>query len=167
MSDLTVKVLHDLAQVRADAAIDPSDINGSILTQSSMLVHYQAIAAQARRQHELFKSYADVFEAKLYLQHRTELLKDGGKATEKQIEAAVHSDPKWLAIQKAVIDAREQQELTSGAVDMFRDRHGLLLSEATDRRKEREGELRVGAAKSVADELRQSVLTSLNKNKAA
>jgi hypothetical protein len=177
---IQIKTFVDPEHLKRDVEFSPADLDDAMTRHAALFVHYAAQAAQARRQFDRMKATVEILESKLYAEKRetlTQAAVDGvdpedKKAkpklpTEAQVDAAVKSDPRWMKAQVALIDARAQADLANDAREAFRQREGMIIQLASDRRKEREGELRMGAAKQVSDGLRADALRILSEQKAA
>lgn len=162
MSEFTLEIQSfiDPIELGKSVSINAADLDSAIIEHSALVARFGAQAVQAREQYDRVKAVAEVMESKLFLHHRQELLK-AGKATEAVIEATVKSDPRWVKIQHKVIQARAQHDLATNAVEALKQRHGMLIQLGALNRMEREGEIRMGAAKSVTKELQQAVLEHL------
>lgn len=162
MSIIEIVKHVDPDQLGRDVRINPVDLDSDIMEHASLFVHYANLASQARSQYDTMKAFVEISESKLYALHRELMTSDDKKKpTEAAIDAAVKADPRWFQMQKKLIDAKANYDLANDAREAFRQREGMLLARATDARREREGELRMGASKSVSDDLRASVLKLL------
>lgn len=158
----------DPEQLMRDVRFNEADLSTAMSEHASMYVHYATQSARARAQYETMKTLAEVTESRLDAHHRNLLTADEKKKpTEAAIAAAVKADPRWFAAQRRLIEAREAFDLASDAREAFKQREGMLIQTATDQRREREGEMRMGASKSVAEELRNGVLEMLRTQKEA
>lgn len=150
-SKLSLNEFVNADQLKRDVAFDPNDLDPAVREHAALFVHYSNLARLARRQFEQMKVTVDVLCSRLYAIHRERLLKEGGKATEALIEASVKSDPRYYAAQKKLIDARAIYDLASDAREAFSQRKDMIIQTSVDRRRERDGELRVKTAEAVND----------------
>lgn len=168
MSDPTTLAITSFVNAEElvkDVSINSADISGEMVQHAQKFVHYAVLSASARAQHERLKTLADIIESKLYAAHRELMTADDKKKpTEAQIDAAVKADPRWFSIQQKVIEAKAISDLAGDAREAFKQREGMLIQVAADQRREREGELRMGSSKSVADDLRKDVLKIIAQN---
>lgn len=134
----------DMEQVKRDLSINPADLDSAMLSHAGLDMHYSTCTAKARRQYERVKAAFEVLEARLNAHHRRALSEGAKKApTVDQIRAEVIIDHRWVAANTRVIDAQHIYKMCEAVESSFRARKDLLLETARDRRKEREGELRV------------------------
>jgi len=155
----TLKKFVDPAKLAADVQVSERTLDDAISSHASKFVHYAGQAAMARRQLARAEAGMEILNSRLYHEHRTRLLNEAptivdGKGkekkqpvTENQVEAAVKNDPRWWSAQQKVIDARMLFDLAIDARKAIDDNKDLLVQMAVDRRAEREGQLRIGAAK--------------------
>lgn len=143
--------------LRADVAINPADLDSAMTTHTSMYVHYATQAVMARKQFDRYKNALEILEARLDAEYRASLSEGGKKCTEGQIRAAVTNDKRWAVANSRVIDAQSASRLADIAERAFDQRRDLLLEMARDRRKEREGELRVSAHKDAMSDIVQAL----------
>ncbi len=137
-----LNVFIDSDQVKADISINLADLDTAMIEHAGMELHYASQTAHARRQYERVKSAIEILEAKLDAEVRTAAVGDK-KPTEASIRAAVTADRRYSAAQSKLIDAQHIWKLCEAAENAFRSRKDMLLEVARDRRKEREGSLRV------------------------
>jgi hypothetical protein len=157
-----VKVLIDTKRLATDVGFNPDDLDSAMSEHSPLFVHYTVLASKARVQYERIKMMADVYDAKLNAKHREAILAAGDKATEASVTAAVKSDPAWAAIQMRVIEARGVHEIANGACEAFKQRSSMIIQTAADRRKEREGEMRMGVTpRSFSEKLAEDTLRQM------
>lgn len=156
----------DDKQVKVDISINTADLDSVMIQHAALELHYATQTAHARFQYERIKSAVEILEAKLDAEHR-ELLNapaaEGEKKkapTEAQIKAAILTDKRYSAAQAKLIEAQHIWKLCEATENAFRSRKDMLLEVARDRRKEREGELRVLEDKASRDS-REAVLNRL------
>jgi hypothetical protein len=157
-SPLDLREYVNVEQLKADVSIDLHDLDNTMRKHASMFVHYSNLARLARRQYESMKRTVEVLEKKLYMVHRERMTGEGKKPTEAAIDAAVKVDPRWMAAQRKEIDARAIFDLADSAREAFAHNRDMLIQVSSDRRREREGELRMNAAKDTVDAARNDVL---------
>ena len=125
-----------------------ADLDSAMVEHASLYVHYASQTVSARRQYERLKNAFEILEARLDAQYREALASEGKKATEAAIRNALVADSRWSGAQARVIEAQSIWKLCEVAESALVQRKDLLLEIARDRRREREGELRVLEAKS-------------------
>lgn len=135
-------------ELKRDIDFSLTELDDAVRTHTSLFIHYANLARLARQQFDKTKLIAEVTKARLYMKHRDAMLADGGKATEAMIDAAVTKDPDYISAQKTLIEARGIYELGIDARDAFSQRKDLLVQVSVDRRREREGDLRIYGPKS-------------------
>lgn len=133
----------DPEQLKKDVRIDPTNLDTAMIEHASLYVHYAMQTVRARRQFDRVKNAFEILCAKLDAEHREDLAAGGKKVTETLVENSVKSDARWSAGQARVIEAQSNWRLAEIAENAFHQRKDLLLEIARDRRKEREGQLRV------------------------
>jgi hypothetical protein len=161
-SPLALKEFVDATQLKKDVEFDPNDLDNAVRQHAALFIHYANLARLARRQFERMKAAAEIMESKLAKHHREALMVDGKKTTEAMIDGAVKCDPRWFATQQKLIDARAIYELANDAREAFAQRRDMIVQVSVDRRREKEGALRV-MQDPAADRAR--VLENLSKGK--
>lgn len=142
-----LKVFVDVDQLKKDLQVNPNDLDDAVISQAPMFVHYAQQAAQARRQWEKSKLAAEVTESQLDSAWRKKFLEDGTKITEKVVENAVKSDPRYIKAHTQVIEARALYDIANDAREAYMQRKDMIVQVSVDRRRERDGQLRILAAK--------------------
>jgi hypothetical protein len=162
-SPLQLREFVSAPQLKRDVAFELHDLDNAIRMQAGLYVHYADLARQARRQHDRMKVTAEVMESRLYATHREAVITAGGKPTKDQVEALVRTDPRWYAAQQKVIDAKAIMDLAVDSREALHQRKDMLVQVSVDRRREREGELRIGggAVSPHAQDARDGVLAHL------
>jgi hypothetical protein len=156
---LSVKGFVDAEKLAQDVSINIADLDNAMIQHSSLAVHYGMNTVNARRQHDRLKSSIEILEATLDARYRESLAEEGKKVTEALISAAVKMDKSWASAQAKLIDAHANWKFAEVAENSMNQRRDMLLEIARDRRKEREGQLRVNEIAAT----RQSVLDGLTK----
>ena len=160
----------DFKELQKDVAINLADLDTAMMTQASMLVHYARMTIDARKQYEKAKTSAEIMEARLDDEHRTALKTENPKTTENAIKAAVITDARYVGAQARMIEAQSIWKMCEIAESALSTRKDMILELARDRRKEREGELRVmaqdAAEKAVASRM-TNVIEQLRRQAAA
>lgn len=134
----------DQEQAKKDIAINPNDLDSEMLEHASLYLHYAQQTVNARRQYDRLKNAFEILEARLDEEYRTSMSEGAAKKpTEAQIRAAIVSDKRWSGAQAKVIEANSiwrSCEIVESAMSQRRD---MILEVARDRRKDKEGQLRV------------------------
>ena len=142
-SPLALKEYVDAEQLKKDVEFDPNDLDNAVRQHASLFIHYANLARLARRQWERMKAAAEIMESRLAMHHRAAQITDGKKPTEASVDAAVKCDPRWFATQQKLIDARAIYELANDAREAFGQRRDMIVQVSVDRRREKEGALRI------------------------
>lgn len=133
----------DEEKLKGDVSINASDLDSAMMDHASLFVHYGGNTVRARRQYERIKSGMEILEAKLDMHYRETLAAEGKKVTEAMITTAIKNDPRWSQGQARELDAQAIWKMCEVAESALVQRKDLMLEMARDRRKEREGQLRV------------------------
>lgn len=161
-----LKTYIDEKKLKEEISIDMVNLDSAMTSHAGLELHYATQSAHARFQYEKVKSLVEILEAKLDAEVRESLSESaassGKKApTEASIKAAVLVDKRYVAARSRLIEAQHIWKLCEAAENSFRSRKDMILEIARDRRKEREGDLRV------LEEKKESLLKMLgNKNSA-
>lgn len=132
-----------VAQLKEDVRVDALNLDDALMNHASMFVHYATQTVSARRKYERTKVALEILEAQLDARKREEAASDGKKTTEALIRNLIVSDPQYAAMTSRLIEAQAQWRLCEVAESAFVQRKDLILEVARDRRKEKEGQLRV------------------------
>ena len=157
-----LKVFVDPDQVKVDISINMGDLDTAMIEHPGLELHYAMQTAHARRQYERLKAATEILEAKIDAETREKWVGEK-KPTEAAIKAAVLADKRYSSAQSKLIDAQHIWKLCEATENAFRSRKDLLLEVARDRRKEKEGQMRVLEGQ----EMRESVMKALRDAKAA
>lgn len=130
-------------RLREDVAIDITDLDSAMVSHPSMYVYYATQTVNARRQYDRIKHAVEILEAKLDAEYRATLADEGKKVTENMVKNALVADKRWASAQAKLIDAHGIWKLCDVAENAFMQRKDLILEIARDRRKEKEGSMRV------------------------
>lgn len=152
----------DGEQVKRDISINTADLDTAMIEHPALELHYSMQTAHARRQYERLKSAVEILEAKIDAEVREKWVGEK-KPTEASIKAAVLADKRYSSAQSKLIDAQHIWKLCEATENAFHSRKDLLLEVARDRRKEKEGQMRVLEGQ----EMRESVVKMLREAKAA
>lgn len=130
-------------QVATDLAINPTNLDDAMLNHASIYIHYATQTVNARRQFDRLKSAFEILEARLDGEIRNSAATDGKKITEAGIKSAMVADKRWSGAQSKVIEAGSIYRYCEVVENAFCQRKDMILEVARDRRKEKEGQLRV------------------------
>lgn len=147
-----LKNFVDADQVKSDISINMADLDTAMIEHPGLELHYAIQTANARRQYERLKAATEILEAKIDAEVREKWVGDK-KPTEAAIKAAVLADKRYSGAQSKLIDAQHIWKLCEAAENAFRSRKDLLLEVARDRRKEKEGQMRVLENQQLRDEV--------------
>jgi hypothetical protein len=126
-----------------DVSINIADLDNAMIEHPSMFVHYAYLTVKARVIYDQSKNSSEIRQAQLSAKYRAQFLADGVKATEGLIESSVKMDAEYNEVQTAMIKAQGAWRMAEVAESAFVQRKDMILELARDRRKEREGALRV------------------------
>lgn len=153
----------DPDEVRRDLAINPTNLDDSMLQHASLYVHYATQTVNARRQYDRLKNAFEILEARLDGEIRSAAADGGKKITEAGIKSQMVADKRWSGGQAKVIDAGSIYRYCEVVENAFCQRKDMILEVARDRRKEKEGQLRVLENQ----DMRERVLGMVAERKAA
>jgi len=142
-----LKVYVDVKQLRTDLQINQNDLDEATISQAPMFIHYAEQAAWARRQMEKCKLAAEVTESQVDHAWRKKFAEDGTKVTEAMVANAVKSDPRVIKAKTQTIEARALFDIANDSREAFMQRKDMIVQVSVDRRRERDGQLRILAAK--------------------
>lgn len=136
---------------KKETQVKDYNLDSCFMEQSSLRAHYGAMAARAEAQASTSKVKFEVLEARLYDHHRKVLVDAGAKVTEKMVENAVKTDPRWLAGKENVIEAETIASVNKALAISLADRRDMLIQLGADRRDEAKGQARLLAAQAERD----------------
>lgn len=145
---------------KEETSIRQHNLDTCFMEQSSLRAYYGSMAANAEAQAARAKTKFEVLEARLYDHHRKILVDSGVKATEKMVENAVKTDPRWLEGKERVIDADTIASVNKALAISLADRRDMLIQLGADRRDESKGQARLLAIKEEQENLRQNASTA-------
>lgn len=156
-----LKQFIDLNELKKDVAINPNDLDSALTEHAALYVHYAVNTVDARRQHERLKHAFEILEARLDAEYR-ESLAEGKKPTEAAIRNALVADKRWSSAQARVIEAQSIWKRCEIAERAMEQRKDMILELARDRRKEKEGQLKVMESQNLREQV-LGVLSSAQK----
>jgi hypothetical protein len=133
--------------------VTETNLDNCMMSQASLRAYHGAVAARAEAQASSIKARFEVKEAQLYNHHRKAFVEAGEKATEKAVENAVKTDPKWIAMKMMVIEAESIAAVAKSCKEALNDRRDMVIQLGADRRDESKGQARVLAAQAERDHL--------------
>lgn len=133
----------DAEQLKKDVSINMNDLDNAMIQHASLYVHYATLTVNARRQYERLKNAFEILEARLDGEYRESLADSGKKVTEAAIRNAMVADKRWSGAQAKVIEAQTIWKFCEVAESAMDQRKDMILEVARDRRKEKEGQIRV------------------------
>lgn len=140
----------DPTKFRVETSISDHDLDRCMIEQNGLRSFYGANAARAEAQADRLKLKFEVLEAKLYEEERRLAAEEGEKVTEKMLENRVKSNPLWMKVKLAHIDAQGVAGINKALVESLKDRKDMLVQLGADRRGEMQGATRVMASKDAA-----------------
>lgn len=140
---IAVRNVIDGPKLKVDISINVADLQGAILEQASLFVHYAELAANASRQVDDMKMVLEAYESTVYRNLRDEAAKEGTKVTEASLEKSVAIHSKIVSIKRALNEAKQIEAIAKGAVEGFRHRRDMLVQQGATSREELKGELRI------------------------
>lgn len=143
----------DPNEFKKETQVKDYNLDSCFMEQSSLRAHYGALAARAEAQASLCKVKFEVLEARLYDAHRKILTDAGAKVTEKMVENAVKTDPRWMAGKENVIEAETIASVNKSLAISLADRRDMLIQLGADRRDEAKGQARLLAAQAERDSM--------------
>lgn len=153
----------DMGQFRDETRVSDITLDKCMIEQNGLRAYYGEQAARAEAQHARLKMRFDVLEATLYDQHRKAMQTGVEKVTEKAVENAVKTDPKWAKNKNTVIEAETIFNINRALVDSLRDRKDMIVQLAFDRRDESKGAARVLAQQDERESLNARALAAIRK----
>ena len=143
-----LKTFIDGNQLKLEVGIDMTNLDQAMVTHAGLELHYATQTANARYQYERVKSVVEILEAKIDAEMRDVLalaaeVEKKKAPTEAAIKAAVLVDKRYSSAKSRLHEAQHIWKLCEAAENAFRSRKDMLLEIARDRRKEREGQMRV------------------------
>lgn len=152
----------NIEQVKADITINTADLDTAMIEHPGIELHYAMQTANGRRQYERLKAATEILEAKIDAEVRAAWVGEK-KPTEAAIKAEILIDRRYSSAQVKLIDAQHIWKLCEATENAFHSRKDMLLEVARDRRKEKEGHMRVLESQ----DMRENVLKALRDAKAA
>lgn len=130
----------------ADVEIDQNNLSLMFMRHAGLAAFYGAEHAKAAFQENRIKLRLEVEAAKLSKEIRERLLAEGGKSTEKQIEAELMTTPSYIKLVQLHLEAKAKTHLLSTAVDAFKQRRDMLVQLGAQARDEMKGEMRMSGS---------------------
>lgn len=143
MAATDYKTLLDPAQIKRDLEINMVDINHSLMRQPGLFAHYATLAARFDRDVNKYDQFTEVIAAKLDREIRDQAAADGVKYTETQIKSRVAMDPRMIAAQQRLNEAREAASIAKSTAEAFRHRRDMLEQIAYNLREEAKGQMQI------------------------
>lgn len=138
-----VKRFVNAAQVKADLAINPSDVSNAMLEHASRFIEYGTYLSQASKQVNDLTMVFEAAEGRIYKRIRNEFATAGDKITEAQLEKLVRVDGTVIGYRRLLNEAKQVESLAKSAVDAFRQRKDMLVSYGMMQREEMKGEVSI------------------------
>lgn len=152
----------DPAVFKAETAINDTNLDKCFMEQSALRAYYGTETVKAEAQYNRVKRKFEVIEAKLYDEHRRLLAEAGeAKITEKMVENAVKSDPRWELASDRVIEAESIFGVAKALTVSLADRRDMLIQLGANARDESKGQARVLAAQNARDSLAERAMAAV------
>ncbi|MTH61095.1 hypothetical protein [Paracoccus litorisediminis] len=142
----------DTEQLKRDLTYTPNDLSSAMMVQAGLFSHYGILFAQASKQVDVVKLLLENTEAAVYQMLRAKALQQGEKLTEVQLEKAVSREPRVIAMKKALAEAKQVEGIARTAMEAFRHRKDMLVSQGLISREEMKGDLRINGGKVQQDQ---------------
>jgi hypothetical protein len=151
---LTVDQFVDVNRITKDVAINGVDLRGELERQPGLVYFYTSMTAKAERQYARLKLRLEATEAQVATNVRTDAairvddatgLADPERLTAPQVVERVRLHPKVVAVEVALIDAKEVETVLKGVVQALRDKSQALTSLTNMTRDEIRAKLQVEA----------------------
>ena len=161
-----VNQLIDAEQLKADLTYSLADLSAAMVSQAATFVHYGMLHAKAQRQVSTFELTLENMEAKVYRQLRDEAAISGAKVTEASLEKAVAVNDTIVALKKALNEAQQVEAMAKIAVEGFKQRKDMLVSQGMISREEMRGEVIIHGRQEREDDMaaqRNRLLDTMHK----
>lgn len=165
----SLTLLHepDQDQFMKDCRNNPSDMEDAWINHHGRYAYYGTLVAKSSFQHSQFKDKLEKLEAILDAKYRTQILSEGGKPTEKAIEALIKVDKSWSKMATLVNTARMYADIHRTNLTALEHRKDMLMQMGAQMRKEMEGQMRMsmtGAGAAERDLLQERVRENISKH---
>ena len=117
----------DPTRASTDTQINSLDLHGEIERQPGLVYYYTSLAAKAERQLSTFKLALEAKEADAAMKVRSEASAAGEKLTADMVKERVRKNSDVLALDKAVIKAREALDVAKGICEALRHKKDMLV----------------------------------------
>ena len=144
-----VRDLIDPEKLMGDVKID-GDLNGSMMEQASLFVHYGVLQANALRQVHDIELLLEVKKSQVAKAMRDALVAQEKKPVEAAITKDVELHPDVVHLTRALNEAKLILDLGKVGVEAFKQRRDMLVQLGANGREERKGEVRTMGVKSMA-----------------
>lgn len=149
VNPIAVKRLIEPEQLRQDLRFSVADLTTAMMNQASLATHYGLLAAKATRQVNDLALALEVAEGKVYRKLRDEAAAGGAKPVVSDLTKAVALDPRIIALQKAINEAKQVEGQAKTAVEAFRQRRDMLVQAGLLSREEMKGEVSIARRQEV------------------
>lgn len=143
-----LKLLHEPDQDKFmnDCRNDPDNMELAWINHHGQFAYYGTLVAKSSFQYSQYKDKLEKHEALLDAQYRNQILSEGGKPTEKAIDALIKSDKSWGRLATLVNTARMYADIHKTNLTALEHRKDMLMQMGAQMRKEMEGQLRLNIA---------------------
>ena len=166
LSKLTVLYEPDQDTFSNDTRNDPDNMELAWINHHGQYAYYGTLVAKSSFQHSQFKDKLEKLEALLDAKYRNQILSEGGKPTEKAIEALIKVDKLWSRMATLVNTARMYSDIHRTNLIALEHRKDMLMQMGAQMRKEMEGQLRTNFAMGASierEELQDKIREKINK----
>lgn len=146
----------DAAALKRDMAYSLVDLTNAMIQQSSLLVHYGVLQAQASKQVDDVAMLRDIAESKVCRKMRDTAAAAGEKVTEASLAMELKGDKTVIQYRRALNEARQIEAIAKIAVKGFMDRKDMLVQHGAMARKEMDGEVSIRRREAVDESFKGS-----------
>ena len=145
-SGLTLLYEPDQDKFMNDCRNDPDNMEIAWINHHGQFAYYGTLVAKSSFQYSQFKDKLEKVEALLDAKYRSQILSEGGKPTEKAIEALIKVDKNWSRMATLTNTARMYADIHKTNLTALEHRKDMLMQMGAQMRKEMEGQLRTNFA---------------------
>lgn len=128
----TVKTFIDPEQLAKDVAIDPGNIDNSVIAQAPVYVYYANQRKLAQRQADAVKQLEKRVYAALSRDYRARMKETGERFTEAQVDSYILLHPAYIKMQGLVLDAVAESEIAASAMFAMNQKKDMLKTITRD-----------------------------------
>lgn len=140
---LTVRNYIEANKLKEDLSYSDTGLSSAMMEQAPLFAHYGAQHAKAQRQVNSLKNRLELLEAKVYRTLREQAIADGEKVTENSLGKDVAAHKAVRACKNALEEAIQIEANARIAVEAFRQRKDMLVSQGLISREEMRGDVAI------------------------